>query len=88
MKITLITHNPHKVKIARQYIPELEHHNVEMTEIQHPDYKEVVKHKLEQARQKIKGTIIVDDAGISFSALNGHPEQLLELFLIQCKHTE
>lgn len=73
MKITFVTSNEHKFKEAQRLIPQIERSKIDLEEIQSTDYTKIADHKLEEARKKIKGNIMIDDAAIEFECLNGFP---------------
>jgi len=81
MDIYFITSNAHKFEEARKIMPYIKRKDLDLTEIQSLDSKEIIKAKLKEARKKIKGSIIVEDVSIEFEALNGFPGPLAKFFV-------
>jgi non-canonical purine NTP pyrophosphatase (RdgB/HAM1 family) len=81
MKIVFLTGNKNKFEEARQMISDLEQLEVELTEIQGTDSKEVIVHKLKEGRKVVKGNFIVEDTSLCLECLNGLPGPLIKWFL-------
>jgi non-canonical purine NTP pyrophosphatase (RdgB/HAM1 family) len=81
MKIVFLTGNKNKFEEAQQMIPNLEQSNVDLTEIQSIDPKEVITHKLNEGRKVIKDNFIVEDTSLYLECLNGLPGPLIKWFL-------
>ncbi|MFH1174287.1 MAG: non-canonical purine NTP pyrophosphatase [archaeon] len=76
MAITFITSKKEKFREAKALIPHLVQKSIDLPEIQSVDSREVITHKIAEARKHIKGTIIVEDASVELEALNGFPGAL------------
>jgi non-canonical purine NTP pyrophosphatase (RdgB/HAM1 family) len=81
MKLAFVTGNKGKFKEASLIIPELEQVNLDLVEIQSIEPKEVIGHKIKEARKKVSGSFIVEDNSLSLEALNGLPGSLIKWFL-------
>lgn len=86
MKITFLTGNKDKFKEAKEIIPYLEQSDIDLIEIQSIDSKEVILHKLDEAKKHIKGNLIVEDTSLSLEGMNGLPGTLIKLFLKTIKN--
>ena len=73
MKITFITGNKNKFEEAQKIISDLEQSDIDLTEVQSVDPKEVIEHKLDEAKKFMKGNLVVEDTSLYFEALNGLP---------------
>ena len=74
-KLVFVTQNQNKLVDAQKLLPdfEIEHIDFEVPEIQSLDPKEIVKHKLEYAYNKIQRPCFVMDASLFLDCLNGFP---------------
>ena len=81
MKITFITGNKNKFAEAHKIIPDLEQSDINLTEMQSVDPKEIIKHKLNEAKKLMKGNLVVEDTSLYFECLNGLPGPLVKWFL-------
>ena len=81
MKITFITGNKNKFDEAKKIIPDLEQSAVDLTEIQSIDPKEIIVHKLNEAKKLMKGNLVVEDTSLYFEGLNGLPGPFIKWFL-------
>jgi len=81
MKIIFVTGNKDKFGEAKQIIPELEQQDIDLTEIQGIDSKEIITHKLEEAKKVLQGNLVVEDNSLSFDCLGGLPGSLIKWFL-------
>lgn len=81
--IFFVTGNPNKFHEAQAIIPELQHLNIDLSEIQTLDPKELIKSKLEEAsRHYPKETLlIVEDISLYLDELNGLPGPLIKWFI-------
>jgi len=76
MKIYFATHNPGKVREFRQILKgvcELEHIELEYSEIQSDDPEEVAKHSAKLLADRYQKPIVVEDSGLFIKALNSFP---------------
>ncbi len=73
--LVFVTQNLHKVEDVQKLLPdfEIEHIDFEVPEIQSLDPKEIVRHKLEYAYNKVKAPCFVMDASLFLDCLNGFP---------------
>ena len=72
--VTFITGNQNKADYFSKYLGfPVNHHKVDLDEIQSLDLREVVKHKLLQAYDEIKSPVIVEDVSLEFEALGRLP---------------
>lgn len=80
-----ITGNKNKFKEIAEYMPGLLMSDVhDIPEIQSLDINEIIRFKLNAAREKINDTncfIIVEDTGLYLNALNGFPGPLIKYLL-------
>ncbi len=81
MKLIFITGNKGKFEEAKAIIPDLEQSDIDLVEIQSIDSKEVITHKLEEARKMVTGSFAVEDNSLYLEALNGLPGPLIKWFL-------
>ena len=80
--LKFVTGNPNKVLEARQILAiDIEQANLEgLLEVQTNDLSELVRHKLNQAYERLKCPLMVEDSGLMFSAWNGLPGALVKWF--------
>lgn len=81
--ITLVTGNPHKLAELRQIFPaslNLTSQKLELDEIQSLDLHEIVRHKLHQAYEQVKGPVIVEDVSAEVEELQGLPGPFVKFF--------
>lgn len=77
-----ITGNQHKADyLAAMLSIDLEHQKVELDEIQSTSLEAIVTHKVLQAYAQIRRPVLVDDVGLSFSALSGLPGPFVKFFV-------
>lgn len=81
MKLTFITGNKGKFEEAKAIIPDLEQSDIDLVEIQSIDSKEVITHKLHDAKKIVEGNFVVEDNSLYLEALNGLPGPLIKWFL-------
>ncbi|HBP51610.1 TPA: non-canonical purine NTP pyrophosphatase, RdgB/HAM1 family [Candidatus Shapirobacteria bacterium] len=86
MKIIFLTGNKDKFSEAVEIIPYLQQSDIDLTEIQSIDPKDVILHKLEEAKKHIKGNLIVEDTSLTLEGMNGLPGTLIKLFLKTIKN--
>lgn len=86
MKIIFLTGNEDKFKEAIQIIPSLQRSDIELVEIQSLDSKDIILHKLNEARQYIKSNVVVEDTSLYLNCMNGLPGPLIKWFLKTLKN--
>jgi len=81
MKITLITGNIGKADEVKRYlgIP-IEHHSLNLDEIQSLDVEEIVRDKTQRAFEKLGHPVLVEDVSFVFHALGKLPGPLIKWF--------
>jgi len=60
---------------------ELEHHKLDLDEIQSIDPYEVIEHKVKQAYEALKQPVLVEDTSLFFTALDGLPGPFVKFFV-------
>ncbi len=83
MTLHFISASKHKVEeFKKSLTPEIDFKQLELdlTEVQSLDPKEVVTHKLNEARRQHKGELMVEDSSLCLDALNGFPGPLIKWF--------
>lgn len=79
-----ITGNEHKAKfLAKLLDMPLEHQKISLDEIQSPNPREVIEHKVRQAYDLLKRPVLVEDTCMGFEALNGLPGTFIKFFIEQ-----
>jgi len=81
MKITFVTGSQNKYDEAKQIIPDLERQDVDLVEIQGIDPKQIIGHKLEEAKKSLQGNMVVEDTSLYFESLDGLPGPLIKWFM-------
>lgn len=81
MEIFYVTGNKHKLTEAQALISNLKELNLDLDEIQSLDPYEIIKHKLEEAKKKFNGNLIVDDVSMNLECINGLPGPLIKWFI-------
>ena len=82
MSITFVTGNKDKFKEAKLIIPQLEMQDVDLPEIQTLNIKELITHKLNEARKVTRGAaIVVEDQQMYIKCLSGLPGPFIKWFL-------
>ncbi len=80
--VVFITGNQSKADYLAKYLGHpVEHMKVELDEIQSLDFKEVVRHKVRQAYEKVSRPVLVEDSGIEFVALGRLPGTFCKWFM-------
>jgi inosine triphosphate pyrophosphatase len=78
-----ITGNQNKVDyLARILGVPLEHHELDLDEIQSASPEEVVSHKVKQAYALLKVPVLVEDTSLCFNALDGLPGPFVKFFRV------
>ncbi len=77
-----ITGNQHKADyLAEMLGVKLEHQKVELDEIQSVSLEAIVTHKVKQAYAQLGRPVLVEDVGLSFTALSGLPGPFIKFFV-------
>lgn len=78
MAIYFITSKVHKFNEAKEMVPQLRWKNIDLTEIQDIDPKNIIKAKMKEARKKVHGSIVVDDVSIYFDVFGNYPGPMVK----------
>lgn len=77
-----ITGNQHKADyLSRTLGMELDHHKLDLDEIQSADPRVVLEHKVRQAYAILQRPVLVEDTSLSFVALDGLPGPFVKFFV-------
>jgi len=77
-----ITGNMDKVKYLEQTLGmPLEHHKLDLDEIQSADPQKVIEHKVRQAYEILNKPVLVEDTVLVFNALHGLPGPFVKFFV-------
>lgn len=77
-----ISSNIHKATHLNRLLgTKLEHHPLELDELQSIDPAAVIRHKAQQAYQTVRRPVLVDDVSMCFDALHGLPGPMIKLFV-------
>lgn len=80
--ITFITGNQSKADYLAKYLGfPVQHHKLDLVEIQSLDLKEIVEHKVKQAYDIIKSPVLVEDVSLEFEALGKLPGTFIKFFV-------
>lgn len=80
--ITFITGNQSKADYLAKYLGyPVNHHKIDLDEIQSLDLREIVEHKVRQAYATIGAPVIVEDVALEFSALGRLPGTFIKFFV-------
>lgn len=79
--IYFITGNKNKFEEIKAVLPEIEQLEIDLPEIQEIDAHEIIRKKLEDAREQGKGEFMVEDISLYLDCLNGLPGPLIKWFL-------
>lgn len=73
--LVFVTRNKNKLADAQKLLPDfaIEHLDFDVPEVQSLDSKEIIRHKLAYAYEKIKKPCFVMDASLALDCLNGMP---------------
>lgn len=80
-----VTGNAGKFREAKQFIPTIEQLDIDLTEPQSLDPREVIEYKLLEARKHQSGEFIVEDTSLYLDGLNGFPGPLIKWMLKSVK---
>ena len=84
-----ITGNENKAKFLAKLLGiELEHHRLDLDEIQSPNPEVVVEHKVRQAYEILKRPVLVEDTCMGLDALGGLPGTFIKFFIEQTNGPE
>ena len=82
MKPVFVTGNEGKAsRFTRLVGIDVDHESVELEEIQSTDMKKICEHKAQQAFDKLKRPVIVEDVGLYFEALGSLPGPFIRYFV-------
>jgi len=77
-----ITGNQNKADyLSRLLDVEIDHHKVNLDEIQSTSLDEIVTHKVKQAYKLVQRPVLVEDVALSFEALGGLPGPFVKFFV-------
>ena len=80
--LTFITGNPHKKDLIEKHLGfSIDHHALDLDEIQSVDPEEVISHKVKQAYGVLKKPVLVEDASLIFNALGKLPGPFIKWFM-------
>lgn len=79
--IYFVTGNDDKFREAKTQLPQLERVEIDLVEEQSLDPQLVIQKKLELARTKHEGPLIVEDTSLYLTGLNGFPGPLIKWML-------
>lgn len=80
--ITFITGNQNKADfLAKHLSMSVAHRKLDLDEIQSLDPHEIVEHKVRQAYAVLKAPVLVEDAGLAFTAMGPLPGSLVKWFI-------
>lgn len=81
-QITFITGNQEKADYLAKYLGfPVQHHKVDLDELQSLDLHEIVTHKVKQAYAAIGTPVIVEDVSLEFKALGRLPGTFIKWFI-------
>src|ERR1035437_608722 len=82
MKLTLVTGSKNKAIAVQKILGfPIEVEEIDLEEIQSNDLEKITLHKTQEAFEKIKKPVIVDDVGLYVEALNDFPGPLVKWVL-------
>jgi non-canonical purine NTP pyrophosphatase (RdgB/HAM1 family) len=80
--VVFVTGNPDKAKeLEMQLGTPVEQHALDLYEVQSLDLREILEAKAREAYKHIQKPVIVDDASVVFTELNGLPGPLVKWFM-------
>lgn len=81
-KLTFITGNSNKAKMLQEAIGfKIDHHNLDLTEIQSLNLEEIIVHKVKEAYGLINSPVLVHDTALYFTAFGELPGPFIKWFL-------
>lgn len=82
MQLTFITGNPSKASYVADWLDcNLNHHNLDLAEIQSLDLREVVQDKAKRAYDILQKPVLVEDVSLTFNALGRLPGTYVKWFV-------
>lgn len=82
MSFVFITGNQHKADLLAKWLGEpIEHHKVDLDEIQSLDLRKVAEHKVRQAYDLLGKTVLIEDVSLTLPAAGKLPGPLIKWFL-------
>jgi len=82
MKVTFVSGNPGKVKALTHWLGrELDHHDLDLDELQELDPVKVVEHKARLAFETLKSPVLIEDVSLVFNVLGRLPGTYIKWFL-------
>jgi len=81
MSLYFITGNKNKLKEVKTVLPNIKQLDIDLPEIQEIDAKIIIKEKLLEASNHVKGEFIVEDTSLYLDCLNGLPGPLIKWFM-------
>jgi inosine triphosphate pyrophosphatase len=80
--ITFITGNQSKADYLAKYLGfPVQHHKLDLIEIQSLDPRQIIEHKVKQAYDVIKSPVLVEDVSLEFEALGKLPGTFIKFFV-------
>lgn len=80
--LTLITGNKGKLADYQRFLKNpIDHHDIDLTEVQSLDLDEVLEHKAKEAYSILKSPVIIDDTSLEFHALGRLPGPFIKFFV-------
>lgn len=77
-----VSGNLKKVLYLEEYLDrEINHHNLDLVEVQSLDPHEVVEHKVREAFQHLKKPVLIEDTAVWFHAMGKLPGPFIKFFL-------
>jgi non-canonical purine NTP pyrophosphatase (RdgB/HAM1 family) len=81
MELYFITGNQGKFREAKAILPELKQIDIDLSEIQSIDPKEIISNKLKEAFKHQDGEFVIEDTSLYLDCLNGLPGPLIKWFM-------
>jgi non-canonical purine NTP pyrophosphatase (RdgB/HAM1 family) len=82
MQFVFLTGNQHKADLLTKWLgKEVEHHKVDLDEIQSFDLRAVAEHKVKQAYALLKRPVLVEDVALTYGAMGRLPGPFIKWFL-------
>lgn len=80
--LVFITGNQNKANFLQQYFGRpVQHHKLDLDEIQSLDLREVATHKAKQAYDILKQPVLIEDASLTFTAMGRLPGTFIKWFI-------
>lgn len=80
--LTFITGNQNKADFLAKWLGHpVEHHKLDLDELQSLDLHEIVEYKARQAYEALKRPVLVEDASLSFAAMGRLPGTFIKWFI-------